>query len=258
MASFKGDFKSQALNMDTALNVILPFDHNDGDSKPCKVIYLLHGQGSASASWMRWTSIERYAMKHKIAVIMPEVQRSFYTDMAYGRNYYTYVAEELPQVVAKMFNISTKREDSYIAGLSMGGFGALKIGLNNPDKYAGIGSFSGAVDLARLRPHLGLQSEYDRNEIIGIFGPDAEFSPMDDFYTLSTQVATLPQEQRPKIFLTCGSEDEMPTLLEGNHVFRDHVEKLPLDFKYMEWPGTHEWGFWDVSVQHALNFFLGE
>ena len=97
MASFKGDIKSRALNMDIALNVILPYDHpHDYSKNPCKTLWLLHGQGSSASSWTRWTSIERYAMQHGFAVIMPEVQRSFYRNTAYGMDYFTFVAEELP------------------------------------------------------------------------------------------------------------------------------------------------------------------
>ena len=99
MASFKGDIKSRALNMDIALNVILPYDHpHDYSKNPCKTLWLLHGQGSSASSWMRWTSIERYAMQHGFAVIMPEVQRSFYRNTAYGMDYFTFVAEELPRL----------------------------------------------------------------------------------------------------------------------------------------------------------------
>lgn len=113
MASFKGDIKSRALNMDIALNVILPYDHpHDYSKNPCKTLWLLHGQGSSASSWMRWTSIERYAMQHGFAVIMPEVQRSFYRNTAYGMDYFTFVAEELPRLCREMFRLSDKREDN--------------------------------------------------------------------------------------------------------------------------------------------------
>lgn len=256
MASFKGDFKSKALDMDTALNVILPYDHaKEGAQEPCKVLYLLHGQSSASASWMRWTSIERYAMKHGIAVIMPEVQRSFYADMAYGRNYFTYVAQEVPEICTKLFNISKRREDSFVAGLSMGGYGALKVGLTYPQRFEACASFSGAVDLPMLRGAMDSLSDYDRREMVGIFGPELEIKESDDIFELARQCATLPEAQRPRVMCTCGTQDEMYRLYEANLKFRDFMRTLPLEFVYREWPGTHEWGFWDVSVQYALNFF---
>lgn len=156
MASFKGDIKSRALNMDIALNVILPYDHpHDYSKNPCKTLWLLHGQGSSASSWMRWTSIERYAMQHGFAVIMPEVQRSFYRNTAYGMDYFTFVAEELPRLCREMFRLSDKREDNYIAGLSMGGYGALKVGLTHPEQYGTIASFSGAVDLGKMFQSMG-------------------------------------------------------------------------------------------------------
>lgn len=257
MASFKGDFKSKALDMDTALNVILPYDHPEGNpGEPCKVLYLLHGQGSSAASWMRWTSIERYAMKHGIAVVMPEVQRSFYANMAYGRNYFTYVAEELPALCGKMFNISQKREDSFVAGLSMGGYGALKVGLTHPDRFEACASFSGAVDLRLLAEKLPELDDYNKREMQAIFGMDLLVEEKDDIFRLAKDCAALPEGKRPRIMCTCGTEDEMYRLYEGNLRFRDYMRTLPLEFVYREWPGTHEWGFWDVSVQYALNFFM--
>lgn len=258
MASFKGEIKSKALDMDIALNVILPQDHFKGDlSQPAKVLYLLHGQSSSSASWMRWTSIERYAMAHEIAVIMPEVQRSFYRDMAYGLDYFTFVADELPALCQKMFGISSRREDNFIAGLSMGGYGALKIGLSRPDQYEAIGSFSGAPDLQRVfDKNIKHADQRTLDEMRGIFGMDLVLQPEDDIFHLTREHAKRPQQEQSRIYVTCGTEDEIPGLYEGNLNYVALLKELGIAHEYREWPGTHEWGFWDVSVQYALDFFL--
>lgn len=260
MASFKGEIKSKVLDMDIALNVILPYDHpKDKMSRPCKVLYLLHGLSSSSASWMRWTSIERYAMKHGIAVIMPEVQRSFYANMVYGLDYFTFVADELPQLCADMFCISTKREDSYVAGLSMGGYGALKLGLTYPKRYCSIGSFSGSIDMKRI---LDKSLEYADNrrldEMKGILGLEMRINPQDDILHLAREHAKLPESQRCDIFATCGTEDEIPELYSSTKDFLKLLDNLGIKYEYQEWPGTHEWGFWDASVAKYLNYLFGE
>lgn len=257
MASFKGEIKSAALDMDIALNVILPYDRpHDFLSNPCKVLYLLHGQGSSSASWMRWTSIERYAIKHGFAVIMPEVQRSFYRNMAYGLDYFTFVADELPRLCQTMFHISAKREDNFIAGLSMGGYGALKIGLLRPEQYAAIGSFSGAADLERIFTAMKeYQPQRQLNEMVGIFGPELTLQPEDDILYLTREHAKLPREQQCNIFISCGTEDEMPTLYQGNVDYVQLLQELGISHRYFEQSGMHEWGVWDEAVQQALNYF---
>lgn len=257
MASFKGEIKSRALDMDIALNVILPYDHPHDDlPDPCRTLWLLHGQGSSSASWMRWTSVERYAMQHGFAVIMPEVQRSFFRNMAYGLDYFTFVADELPTLCRKMFRLSEKREDNLIAGLSMGGYGALKIGLSRPEQYGGIASFSGAVDLGRMvedmRPHISGRA---LDEYIGIFGPELQMQPEDDILYLTREHSKLPKEQRARIFISCGAEDEMPTLYDGNVAYVKLLEELDIEHTWFEQKGMHEWGVWDEALRECLNDF---
>ena len=130
--------------MTTSFQVILP---DEGDLSEVKVVYLLHGLSDNCTGWTRYTSCERYARERNVALVLPEVQRSFYIDGVYGLNYFTYVAQELPQACRRMFGLSDKRENNYIMGLSMGGYGALKCALTYPRNYAGCGSFSGVADL---------------------------------------------------------------------------------------------------------------
>ena len=257
MASFKGEIKSAALDMDIALNVILPYDHpKDFMKTPCKVLYLLHGQSSSSASWMRWTSIERYAIQHGFAVIMPEVQRSFYRNMAYGLDYFTFVADELPKLCQTMFHISAAREDNYIAGLSMGGYGALKIGLSRPEQYCAIGSFSGAADIQRIfdASHVDAAPRL-KDEMIGIFGPELKLQPQDDILHLTREHARLPKDQQCRIFISCGTQDEIPQLYNGNLEYLKLLQELGISHTYYEQQGMHEWALWDQAVQKALEYF---
>lgn len=128
MAFFKGSIRSQSLGMDTGLTVVLPFDRAAVPETECPTVYLLHGHGENADVWTRMTSAERYANAYGVALVMPEVQRSFYTDMAMGLSYFSYVTKELPDTCQRLFHLSSRREDRFVAGLSMGGYGALKLG----------------------------------------------------------------------------------------------------------------------------------
>lgn len=114
------------------------------------VLYLLHGLSDDSSIWTRLTSIERYAGELGVAVVMPQVERSFYCDMANGDAYWTFLSEELPAVVAANFKVSTAREDTFVAGLSMGGYGAFKWALRQPERFGAAASLSGALDVVAM------------------------------------------------------------------------------------------------------------
>lgn len=263
MAFFKGEVHSSALSMDTNINVIMPQDlflantaaMDDGKevTGPCKVLYLLHGLTDGCNAWSRFTAIERYARKYGIAVVMPEVHHSFYTDMKYGMKYFTYIADELPQLIASMFNISTKREDSYVAGLSMGGYGALKVALSRPDKFCAAAGFSSALDIDRRISEGIWNDEQLKKEMVAIF--DGVCRNEDSLFWLAENTAKKHADTMPRIYMACGLSD---ALLDENRMFKDMVSTLPYDFKYEEWEGNHEWAFWDTAIQKALSFFFEE
>jgi S-formylglutathione hydrolase FrmB len=120
---------------------------SDGDGPP--VLYLLHGMSDDHTAWLRYTSIERYAAAAGLAVVMPAAARSFYTDEAQGHAFWALVADELPEIVSSFFRVSTRPERTYVAGLSMGGYGAVKLALARPRQFAGAASLSGALDIVR-------------------------------------------------------------------------------------------------------------
>src|SRR3954452_11495359 len=160
MALLRCDFFSDVLEVGTSMTVLLP-QAGEGQigvtgARPdpeagFPVLYLLHGLSDDSTAWLRYTSIERYAAPLGLAVVMPDVQRSFYADEAHGAAYWTFLSEELPEVVGSFFRVSDRREDTFVAGLSMGGYGALKWALRAPERFAAAAVLSGAVDVARLR-----------------------------------------------------------------------------------------------------------
>ena len=151
MAYFTGTIYSETLRMDTNIAVIapkkaIPFGR-EYNGKPYKVVYLLHGLSANSADWLINTEAQINATKYNVVFITAEVQRSFYTDMKYGLKYFTYISEELPKLCASLFNISAKREDTYIIGMSMGGYGALKCAMRHPETYCGVAAFSAVCDI---------------------------------------------------------------------------------------------------------------
>ena len=140
---------SEELKCNTMVTLILPQGWQEGD-RPYKTLWLLHGLKGDHTSWIRNTGIERYVKKYGIAVVMPSVQRSWYTDTAYEENYFSYVTKELPKICRTHFKgMSDRREDNIVAGLSMGGYGALKAALLCPETYGACIALSGSLDITR-------------------------------------------------------------------------------------------------------------
>ena len=251
MALIRCDLRSEVLQMDSSLFAALPQDRTASDAPP-KVLYLLHGLSNNCSAWVTHTHVTELAWAYNVAVIMPEVQRSFYTDMVYGPAYYTYVAEELPSLCGRLFGLSQRREDNFVAGLSMGGYGALKVGLSRPGQFAGCAGFSSAADAREIagsteRPGL-------EKDIRAILGEDKHLSDNDDLFALADQRAANGAPEQ-KIFITCGTGDD---LYQQNWRLKAHLEKLGIPFTYREWGGEHTWKFWRESIDLLFPFFFGE
>lgn len=259
MAIFNGTFFSSTLQTEINLSVILPHDRPSQEKTgPCRVLYLLHGLGENCYSWMRYTSLETFVRNRNLAVVMPEGQGSFYTDMVYGLPWFSYLSEELPALCKSMFNVSHRREDTYIAGLSMGGYGALKCAFTHPELFAGCASFSAPVytrnvALAReknIKPILNQLHLYQ-----AIYGTDLHVSDENDLYALAKLLADRPAPEHPRLFLTCGQQDYM---YRDNLDFREYLNGLGISCRWTDWPGGHDWVFWDESIRKALDFFFDE
>lgn len=240
------------------MNVILPQETRtqigmEGKTTGAKhpALYLLHGLSDDHTIWLRRTSIERYAAAYGLAIIMPNAHRSFYTDMKDGGQYYTFVTEELPYLAESFFPLSDRREDRFVAGLSMGGYGAFKLGLSRPDRYAAAASLSGVMELDFMFQQRA-DSPQSLQEIKRIFGTLEEArGSVNDLSHLAKQLTEQPKENIPKLYQCCGTED---FLYEGNTRFRDYVRDLGLELTYEEEPGMHEWGYWDTKIQRVLEW----
>lgn len=252
MALIHCDFFSEILGLSCSMVVILPQRPlptiSSSPSPKYPTLYLLHGRSDDHTIWQRRTSIERYAEEKGIAVVMPAVHRSYYTDMAHGHRYWSYISQEVPARARDMFPLSARRDDNFVAGLSMGGYGAFKLALRQPDRYAAAASLSGALDVADL---INIKESGWEAEMRNIFGDlDAIRGSDNDLFQLATQVAQSDQS-KPKLFQWCGTED---FLYESNVEFRSFVQNLPLDLTYSDGPGDHTWGYWDAQIQNVLNW----
>ena len=257
MAFFEFRYYSQAIRTNVTVNVILPeTDKKEKDGgtalKSYKTLWLLHGLNGNQNSWIENTAIERYARDRKLAVVMPCADRSWYTDTAYGVNYFTFIADELPTVCRSYFRgMSEKREDNIVAGLSMGGYGALKIALTYPERFGAVASLSGSLDITRKGRTCDLEAWR------GIFGFDLkdpselENTRHDLFYL--TRENKKNARPFPKIYLWCGTEDSLITV---NRLYRDLLTELEIPHLYEESEGTHNWKYWDAKIINALNDLL--
>lgn len=195
---------------------------------------------------MRKTNIDRYAAERGIAVIMPEVQKSYYTDMVYGFDYFSYVSDELPKLCRKMFGLSPRREDTFVAGVSMGGYGALKCALKRPDVFSACAGVSGAIDIKSR-----VLDFKNRPEMRCAFGNPAIFSSDDDLFELAKKATHNNLKQR--FFICCGTEDSK--LCESRR-FKDTLKGLNIDSTYEESRGGHDWAYWESVLPQVLDFFI--
>lgn len=242
-------FYSETLGQSTSMYVILP---QAVKRKKHPVLYLLHGLSDDHTIWMRRTSIERYVAPLGLAVIMPEVGRSYYADMHRGLRYWTFISEELPKIARSFFPLSDARKDSFAAGLSMGGYGAFKLALSQPERFAAAASLSGAVDAhAFLSEQLRNRDAARISDVENIFGKVEDIpGSANDLFELSGRLKRS-GKKIPALFQSCGTED---FLLKDNRRFRNHLKNLRIPVRYGEHPGGHTWDCWDKQIQAVLSW----
>mgnify|MGYP002645633567 CR=1 FL=1 len=254
-----GTVFSDVLNMDTGITIVTPgkLDRNE----EYNIAYLLHGLRGNNRSWLDYSMLSVYANTGNTIYVLPEVGRSFYTDMQYGQSYFTYITEELPQICMSVFNISSDREHTAIMGCSMGGYGALKCAMSKPEQYGMCGAFSsGGVfmkeGLDALRKN-GLQKEFLEhfgeqllNDFKSMFGDSYEYRAECDVIELASRLSE--QEIRPKFYITCGTKD---------YFYYDHVKfckimtDIGIDFVHEEWEDSHNHICFNEALRRAIEKF---
>lgn len=265
MAIIRVRFFSNCLMQTVPFMAVLP---NDGvflkDGSPdflsgkMKTLYLLHGYTGDENDYLVNTRISELSKKYGIAVIMPDGDNSFYIDDTAGKRCFgKYIGEELVEYTRRLFHLSEKREDTFIGGLSMGGYGAMRNGLKYAETFSKILAFSGAYVPVRIVDHGGVPCEDEVSDAafqIRMFGDLKNLGNTD----IDPRYVYRMQKEKgialPKIFMTEGSED---FLLEENHAMRDFLKEQEADFIYIEDEGTHDWDFWNKHLEEAF-IFLNE
>ena len=247
------NFYSKEVGKAVGVNVLIP-EKCRNSTEPYKTMWLLHGLSDDYTAWMRFSSIERYANEHGIAVVMPGVDRSWYTNTAYGAQYFNFVAKELPEICQGLFKgMSSRREDNIVAGLSMGGYGALKLTLTCPEQYSACISLSGSLDVTRKG------RVYNLEEWRSIFGYQIE-SALDlagsehDLFALAERNKK-EGKPFPKLYMWCGLQD---TLVDINRAFNAHLNTLGVSHVFETSQGDHSWKWWDLHIQDGMQYVLKE
>jgi putative tributyrin esterase len=246
MALFQCNFHSAALGQAMSLNAILP------DSPgPHPVLFLLHGRSDDHSIWLRRTSVERYASERGIAVIMPAAHRGFYTNMVHGYPYFDYIADEIPALCDQWFPLATDRAHRWIAGLSMGGYGALKVALTHPGRWSAAASMSGAIDPNfALSPRGDPLADAEGRLIFGAVD-DLQHTAHDPLHLLTAAHAA--GHPLPRLRLSCGTED---FLYPAHRRFCDACAARGIALTTDSGPGDHNWAYWDQQIIAVLDWLL--
>ena len=256
MVKIQCHFRAKSLFTPVTIQVLLPsfFAHANTvetldevykDNKySYKTMFLLHGGSEDAQSWLSYTNLEKYADKHQMAVVLPNVGNSFYANLTYGPAYWTFVSDELPRFVRSVFPLSDKPEDNFVAGLSMGGYGSFKWALNKPDQFAAAANLSGTVDFGNLKvpSHMNLDDIFGNTE--SVKGSD------NDLYALLKKRKE-EGTKLPRLYAACGTEDfGYDSFVD----FKKYADSLPVDITFEEGPGGHEWSFWDTYIERVLDW----
>jgi putative lysine transport system ATP-binding protein len=241
MALMMIEFHSNVLELNTNLYVIKPNILQDNEE--LKVLYLLHGYQGNYANWVKYTNLLRYVDGTNLLVVMPSGYNSFYVNHEIFGDYSKYVAEEIYELINKTFNIKQTRENTFVAGLSMGGYGALKTALSYPEKYSKAVGFSSVIKLEnmidRVKDSLRPKTELFLNK---------DTAKKNSLYTLSKKALN-----KVELYFTCGTED---FLFNENEDFHKHLNEIKYNHTYLTGPGAHSWDYWDQEIKKALKWIL--
>jgi putative tributyrin esterase len=248
MALIHLDHTPETVQVNLPLNIILPDPGRMGKLpvRKRKVLYLLHGLSDDASAWQRFSSIETIAAVYGLVVIMPSVGRSFYIDQPNGQRYFTYLTEELPRYLADVFNLKPRREDTLIAGLSMGGYGAFKAAFLRPELYSAAASFSGVLSLQVLK---AIPNDPRQKEFALLFGNLTKLAGSEHDPAIWLKRAAANPASLPRLFMACGRQDDLYPL---NVMFNAACKDLGVSIDYHEEDGKHDWFFWDVQVRRFL------
>ena len=239
---------SDKLGYQVNLYVLLPDCVKEGKA-PAGVMYLLHGGSGHGTDWIRNSNVERYAAPYRMAVVMPEVDGScFYADMKHGYPYFQYVTEEVPNLVEGLIPLlqGVKR---YVAGFSMGGYGAFKCAFLKPDFYEAAANLSGASFTMKLFGNLDREGQKEMVECNWGSLAELENSESDSKYWIDHAAAT--GQKLPRLFAATGTEDyAYPMSLD----YVAYAKEKGIDIHFEDMPGGHEWNVWDAMINRFIQW----
>jgi putative tributyrin esterase len=253
MALIHMDHVPETVKSNLPLNIILP-EPGMMQGVPVrerKVLYLLHGLSDDASAWQRYSSIETYARSYGLVVVMPSAGRSFHLDQPNGQDYFSYLTDELPRYLEDVFGIVPRRENTLIAGNSMGGYGAMKAALRYPERYFAAASFSGVLSLAILSL---LPDDPRKAEFAQLFGDLEKLSGSEHDPAVWLQRAVETRATLPKLFIACARQEDVYPL---SIMFTESCRTRGVEVDYHEEDGQHDWLFWDKQIQRFLTLVLG-
>ncbi|WP_017471424.1 alpha/beta hydrolase [Amphibacillus jilinensis] len=262
MALLQVSYFSDAMQREVTFNALIPKDMRKeagqkvNDHHAMKSLYLLHGYSGSFTDWLTYANVRELSERYQIAIFMPSGENHFYIDDTDKKNLYgEYIGAELVEYTRGMFPISDQKEDTFIGGLSMGGYGAIRNGLKYPENFGKIIALSSALityNIQNASPDYA-DGVADYQYFTRVFGDLTKLKGSDkDPEALFSQ---LKKENKtiPHIYMACGSED---FLLDVNHKLRDFLNSENSDFTYVEAPGEHSWTFWNTYIEKALAWAL--
>lgn len=247
MTTIDATFFSENLNRKVTYSAIIP--EKNRETKSLKALYLLHGYSGDRKDWFYAGQIEQLAETYHIAVILPSGENSYYVDHPNGMNYGKFIGEELVKETRSLLPLSTKLEDTWIAGLSMGGYGALRNGLYYNERFGKIAALSSRI----LRKNLADTDHTYPERIMDVLIGSDDVNDLPDEMDLYQLIED--KEKFPSIYLTCGTSD---FLYQDNLEFHQFLESNSIKHEYVEDAGDHNWIFWNKQIGPALDWLVSE
>lgn len=263
MALFQVDFNSVTLSRSVQFNIVIPSDvslnmkeTNPNYNREMKTLYLLHGFSGNSNDWLLWGTAKEVSAKYNIAIVMPTGENSFYVDSPRtGGKYGEFIGEELVSFIRTTFNLSMNKEDTYIGGLSMGGFGALRNGLKYPDVFSKVVALSSALIIHDVK---NIENDHE-DQIANFAFYQSVFGDLKKIESGDHNPEKLLRDLKhsgntiPKIYMACGKDD---FLIENNRAFKKILDGFKVEVTYIEDEGIHDWLYWNAHIEPAIEWLV--
>lgn len=242
------NYESKALGMPVMISALIPQGRGN-----YKTLYLLHGAGGDYTTWITRSKVSGYVENTNIAVIMISANNKCYVDNVHGKKYFQFLTDELIRTCTNWFGLSTKREDTYIAGMSMGGYGAVNAALRKPEKYKASFCYSGLLNIKeRYENPQGL-------DMYPIFGSEEDFNKYGfDLFEIIKNIDNKDMlenvDKYPKIYERCGLQD---TRINMSRDFYKAAKEKGFNIDYYESCGGHDFEYWDKCIHETIEIIKG-